>query len=77
MLHEDESARGGKTVGLRCDFCGDMVPSVRRVALDQGYERLQTPHKERYACPSCSEKKERERLGLVRSEPRPHPAGSR
>jgi hypothetical protein len=52
--------------GLVCDFCGERVPSVRRVALDQGYERLQTPHKERYACPACSEKKERERLGLGR-----------
>lgn len=52
--------------GLVCDFCGEEVASVRRVALDQGYERLQTPHKERYACPACSEKKERERLGLRR-----------
>jgi hypothetical protein len=49
---------------LVCDFCGERVASVRRVALDQGYERLQTPHKERYACAACSEKKERERLGL-------------
>jgi hypothetical protein len=52
--------------GLVCDFCGERVASVRRIALDQGYERLQTPHKERYACAACSEKKERERLGLRR-----------
>ena len=52
--------------GLVCDFCGERVPTVRRVALDQGYERLQTPHKERYACPACSDKKERERRGLRR-----------
>ena len=52
--------------GLVCDFCGERVSSVRRVALDQGYERLQTPHKERYACTACSDKKERERLGLRR-----------
>ncbi len=52
--------------GLICDFCGERVASVRRVALDQGYERLQTPHKERYACSACSDKKERERLGLQR-----------
>ena len=52
--------------GLVCDFCGERVASVRRVALDQGYERLQTPHKERYACSACSEKKERERRGLHR-----------
>ena len=49
---------------LRCDFCGEVVASVRRVAIDTGYERLQTPHKELYACSSCSEKKERSRLGL-------------
>ena len=52
--------------GLVCDFCGERVGSVRRIALDQGYERLQTPHKERYACSACSEKKERERRGLAR-----------
>ena len=53
--------------GVRCDFCEAVVPSVRRVALDRGYERLRTPHVERYACPSCSERKERQRLGLERS----------
>jgi hypothetical protein len=56
----------GRPPGLVCDFCGERVPTVRRVALDQGYERLQTPHKERYACPACSDKKERERRGLRR-----------
>jgi hypothetical protein len=53
-------------LGLRCDFCGDAVTSVRRVALDQDYDRLQTPHRELYACPSCSERKERSRRGLDR-----------
>ena len=52
--------------GLRCDFCSDVVSRVRRVALDGDYERLQTRHVVRYACESCSEQKERERLGLVR-----------
>jgi hypothetical protein len=52
----------------RCDFCGNEVPSVRRVALDGGYERLRTPHRELYACPACSEAKERSRRGLP--EPR-------
>jgi uncharacterized protein with PIN domain len=52
----------------RCDFCGAEVPSVRRVALDADYERLRTPHRERYACPACSESKERSRRGLP--EPR-------
>ncbi|MDX1649849.1 MAG: hypothetical protein R3263_08335 [Myxococcota bacterium] len=54
----------GAAPGLRCDFCGEVVPTVRRVAVDAGYERLQTPHKELYACPPCSERKERARLGL-------------
>jgi hypothetical protein len=49
---------------LRCDFCGEVVASVRRVAIDANYERLQTPHKELYACEPCSVKKERSRLGL-------------
>jgi hypothetical protein len=62
----DASSLPRPPAGLVCDFCGERVPSVRRIALDQGYERLQTPHKERYACPACSEKKERERLGLRR-----------
>ncbi len=52
--------------GLRCDFCGQQVTAVRRVALDRGYERLRTPHVERYACPACSEKKEKQRRGLER-----------
>lgn len=54
------------SVEPRCDFCGARVPAVRRVALDEGYERLRTPHRERYACPACSEKKERERLAAGR-----------
>jgi hypothetical protein len=49
-----------------CDFCGERVARVRRVALDRGYERLQTPHPVRYACERCSEQKERARLGLAR-----------
>ena len=47
-----------------CDFCGDRVVSVRRVALDQDYDRLQRAHREQYACSECFEKKERKRLGL-------------
>lgn len=50
--------------GQRCDFCGLNFPRVRRVALDVGYDRLQVRHAERYACPPCSEKKERQRLGI-------------
>lgn len=51
--------------GFRCDFCGLEVASVKRVALDGDYERLRTPHNPRYACPECSERKERERLETV------------
>lgn len=51
--------------GLCCDFCGDRVMRVRRVALDGDYERLQTRHAVRYACESCSEEKERQRLGMA------------
>ncbi len=50
--------------GLRCDFCGALVPRVRRVALDRDYDRLQTPHSARFACPECSRRKELQRLGL-------------
>jgi hypothetical protein len=52
--------------GIRCDFCTQVVPSVRRVALDRDYERLLTPHKERYACPKCSAAKDSERRGANR-----------
>lgn len=51
---------------LRCDFCGSETDNVRRIALDRSYERLRTPHREQYACPACSERKERRRLGLER-----------
>jgi len=47
--------------GFRCDFCGAEVPRVRRVALDRDYDRLQQPHRVQYACPECSERKDRER----------------
>ncbi len=50
---------------LHCDFCGDVVMRVRRVVLDGDYERLQSRHVVRYACESCSEEKERQRLGLA------------
>jgi len=61
-----ESGSAAPAAGLRCDFCGEPSASVRRVALDHEYERLQTRHQTRYACPACSERKERERLGLDR-----------
>lgn len=57
----------GSAPGLRCDFCGELVASVRRVALDRDYDRLRKRHRELYACPPCSDRKERERLGLART----------
>ena len=50
----------------QCDFCGDQVSAVRRVALDREYDRLQKAHKELYSCSSCFEAKEQKRLGLTR-----------
>jgi hypothetical protein len=55
-----------QSLSLRCDFCGEQVPRVRRIALDRNYERLQTQHQVQYACSRCSEDKERRRLGLLR-----------
>ena len=52
--------------GKRCDFCGVRVHSVRRVALDQEYDRLQKAHQEQYSCAACFEDKEKQRLGLSR-----------
>ena len=63
-MQEQQSEAEKSGAPLRCDFCGEEVPSVRRVALDQDYDRLQTPHRELYACPACSERKERSRRGL-------------
>jgi len=52
--------------GRRCDFCGDIVKSVRRVALDVEYDRLQKVHQEQYSCSDCFETKEQQRIGLAR-----------
>lgn len=53
--------------GVRCDFCGEHVSRVRRIALDRDYERLRTPHKVQYACDPCSERKDAERRERVGS----------
>jgi hypothetical protein len=62
---ERKSAPDAVSPRLCCDFCGEPVARVRRVALDRGYDRLQTPHRAQYACERCSEDKERRRLGLA------------
>ena len=58
---EPQQPSGAPAAGLRCDFCGEEAGTLRRVALDRGYERLRTPHRVRYACPRCSEQKDRHR----------------
>jgi DNA-directed RNA polymerase subunit RPC12/RpoP len=63
---ETPSSVAPENAGIRCDFCGEQTSTVRRVALDQDYERLLTPHKERYACAKCSAAKEAERRGVRR-----------
>ncbi len=57
-----------ETDTISCDICGEQAPSVHRVALDRQYDRLREPHRVLYACPPCSEKKERQRLGLERNQ---------
>ena len=57
MSEVDETTEAPRAL-LRCDFCGKQVSQVRRIALDQGYDRLQTPPRVQYACPECSEAKE-------------------
>ena len=59
--NEPTTASSAENAGFSCDFCGRDVPSVQRVALDGDYERLRTPHKALYACPTCSEQKSRDR----------------
>ena len=62
MTESGDGAEGAERAdGVHCDFCGEAVSRVRRIALDGEYERLTTPHKVQYACPSCSERKEAER----------------
>ena len=46
---------------MKCDFCGKEVDTVRRVAIDESYDRLTVKHEIKYACEECSVKKEQER----------------
>jgi hypothetical protein len=60
------ATENGAPEGQRCDFCGDIVVAVRRVALDVEYDRLQKIHKEQYSCNPCFEAKEDKRVGIGR-----------
>jgi len=51
--------------GVACDFCGEVVDTVRRVALDGDYDRLRTRHRVQYSCATCFDKKERERTAAA------------
>ena len=42
---------------MRCDTCGKESKEVRRVVVDEGYDR--TLAKPLYNCPECYDKKER------------------
>ncbi len=70
MNDPETDATEEESQGIRCDFCGDESPSVRRIALDGDYDRLRKVHQTRYACPTCSERKERQRLGFLREPSR-------
>ena len=65
-MSEGEASGAGGQRRLVCDFCGEEVSHVRRVALDEDYDRMQTAHRVQYACDLCSRKKEDQRLGLDR-----------
>ena len=52
---------------LKCDFCGKEAATVKRVALDREYDRLTVKHEKRFACPECSEKKEKERQARIKT----------
>jgi len=60
-----------KATTLKCDFCGTEVSRVRRVALDEGYDRLGQRHVVRYACESCSREKDAARTAKVDSRQKP------
>jgi len=70
MSESSASEPGEKDQAIRCDFCGEEALSVRRIALDGEYDRLRKSHEILYACTPCSEKKERQRLGLERGSGR-------
>jgi ribosomal protein L44E len=58
-------------ITLKCDFCGAEAPRVRRVALDEGYDRLGQRHVVRYACERCSREKEAARGAKVDARQKP------
>ena len=47
------------------------IDEARRVALDQGYDRLGQRHAVRYACEECSKSKEAQRVRQVDASQKP------
>ena len=66
-MADEKPVGDGTPAILRCDFCGQETPQVRRIVLDRDYDRIQTPPPVRYACENCSRRKEMERLGTRRA----------
>jgi len=50
---------------LICDFCGKSAEAIRRIALDDGYNRITTKVAPKYACADCSAEKEDARLARI------------
>ena len=48
-----------------CDFCGKPSAAIRRIALDDGYDRITTKAPAKYACSVCSAEKEDARLARI------------
>ena len=75
FMHDRRAARGGARNYHReylddaaseefiCDFCGKSAEALRRIALDDGYDRITTNDAPKYACAPCSIEKEETRLG--------------
>ena len=77
FMHDRRAPRGGArnyhqeyledamSEELVCDFCGKPTDSLRRIALDDGYDRITTKAPAQYACLVCSSKKEDARLARI------------
>jgi len=76
FMHDRRASRGGARNQHReyiddaaseefiCDFCGKSAEALRRIALDDGYDRITTNAAPKYACGPCSAKKEHTRLEM-------------
>jgi len=76
FMHDRRAPRGGARnyhkeyledamEELVCDFCGKPSETLRRIALDDGYDRITTKVSPKYACSVCSAEKEDARLARI------------